>query len=70
MNQLDYMIKKRKMELKIELAKLRELKRNQRKVKAIEQKVYHVRPMEIFVSLVGSFMDFIIDLVKRDESKE
>ena len=64
MNRLDMFIKKRKTELKLELKKLKELKKNQRKIEVLRQKVYKVPPLEIFVSWVSSFMDWITDLIK------
>ena len=64
MDRLDIFIKKRKTELKLELKKLKELKKNQRKIEVLRQKVYKVPPMEVFVSWVGSFMDWITDLIK------
>jgi len=70
MNQLDFMIKKREMELKIESMRLKELKRNQRKLKVLERKLYPVAPVEILVSWFGSFMDWITNLVKKDNKFE
>jgi len=70
MNNLDFMIEKRKAELILELKKLKELKKNERKLKAIEQQVYQITPMAIFISWVGSFTDWITILVKQNKSEE
>lgn len=70
MNRLDFVIKKREMELKLQLAEIKKLKRNQRMIRAIDQKIYHVKPMEIFVAWVGSFMDWVTDLVKKNDIEE